>query len=378
MRIAIATDWFAPRRGGIEAQLTRLSERLGANGHHVDVLTTTPGAVSGKTYSVRPLDAFALPGLHVAVSPRLVTALRGRLRNGYDVVHAHVSVVSPVGYAAAAVARALDLPTAVTFHSVLRHKRHLLRAADAVTGLSRSAVEWSAVSDVVAAQVRDALPAADVSVLPNGIDLGFWRSTSRTSRGPSSAVTLVSATRFARKKRPLELIRAFARASASVRRPATLLLVGDGPLRSTIEREVALLGLNRGPTRVEVRDWVTAEALRALYSEADGFVLPSLRESFGISALEARTAGLPVIAMREAGSSEFLHHEVNALLCEDDHDLTAALARFIADGALRTCLAGATARADRYDWSSVIALHEAIYARAIARAAGARRAAAST
>src|SRR5262245_11885566 len=149
MRIAIASDWFAPRRGGIEAQLSQLAERLGANGHEVDVLTTTPGAVDGSAYRIRPIRAFAIPGLDVPVSPMLIGRLRRQLQRGYDVVHAHVSVVSPVGYAAAAVARALDLPTTVTFHSVLRHKRHLLRVADTLAGLSRSAVAWSGVSHAV-------------------------------------------------------------------------------------------------------------------------------------------------------------------------------------------------------------------------------------
>src|SRR5262245_49723371 len=210
-----------------------------------------------------------------------------------------------------------------------------------MAGLILGAVEWSAVSEAVAAQVRDALPPADVSVLHNGIDLAFWRSTPRTSNGSSREVTLVAATRFARKKRPLQLVRAFARAGAAGRVPARLLLVGDGPLRHAIEREVKLLGLHRGSVRAEVLPWHTADALRAIYSNADGFVLPSLRESFGISALEARAAGLPVIAMRESGSSEFLDHDANALLCDDDDDLTVALARFIEDGALRARLAAA-------------------------------------
>jgi glycosyltransferase involved in cell wall biosynthesis len=377
VKIAIASDWFVPRRGGIEAQLSQLAARLAASGHDVDVLTTTPGAVDGHGYRVRPIEAFAIPGLDVPISPMLIGRLRRELRTGYDVVHSHVSVVSPLGYAAAAVARALDLPTTVTFHSVLRHKRHLLRAADTVAGLSRSAVAWTGVSEVVATQIRDAMPAADVSVLPNGIDLAFWRAMSLAGERRAGPVTLVTATRFARKKRVLELVRAFGRACATSRRPARLLLVGDGPQRTAIERESVLLGLNSGEARVETREWLTAESLRSLYAEADGFVLASMRESFGVAALEARAAGLPVIAMRESGSSEFLSHDVNALLCDDDNDLATAVGRFMADAALRERLAAATSVAERYDWTSVIALHEAVYRRVITRAVEPRRAAVS-
>src|SRR5687767_909146 len=140
MKVAIATDWYAPRRGGIESQLVQLVSGLRARGHDVDVLTS-------------------------------FGVLRTALQGGYDVVHAHVSVVSPVGYAAALLARSFGVPTVVTFHSVLRNKRHLLRAANVAQGLTNSAVAWTAVSELVAQQVRESVRSSDVRVLSNGIDL---------------------------------------------------------------------------------------------------------------------------------------------------------------------------------------------------------------
>jgi glycosyltransferase involved in cell wall biosynthesis len=359
MKIAIATDWFAPRTGGIESQLVQLAERLGAKGHTVDVLTSTPGAASGSAYRVRPLDVLRLPRVDVAVSPMLIPALARELDRGYDVVHAHVSVVSPVAYAAAFVARSRSMPAVVTFHSVLRYKRHLLRAANAIAPLSRSGVLWSAVSNTVAAQVNGALD-VDASVLPNGIDLDYWRAAAVESLGEEEDLVFVTAMRLHPKKRPLALLRAFTRAATASGVRARLIIAGDGPDRAAMERAAQA----SAATEVRFAGWLGTDELRRLYSRAAAFISATERESFGIAALEARAAGLPVIAMAAAGSADFLANEANALLADDDEHLERQLTRFMRDSGLRRRLATHESRLDRYDWSAIVADHEATYVRA--------------
>jgi glycosyltransferase involved in cell wall biosynthesis len=371
MKIAIATDWFAPRRGGIEAQLVQLAAGLAGCGHEIGVLTSTPGASAAHGYSVRRIGRTTFPGTQLALSPTMVGDLRRELERGYDVLHAHVSVVSPVGYAAAAVARTMGLPAVVTFHSVLRFKRHLLRAIDAVANLSGSPIVWTGVSQLVASQLRDALSGATVSVLPNGIDVGFWNAARTAQVRTRQPVTLVSAMRLHRKKRPRQLLSAFAAASSAFPVPALLRIVGDGPERAAMDRDIRALGLAHGPARAEMLGWLAPEALRAVYADSDGFVLASTRESFGIAALEAAVAGLPVIAMAESGSREFLADEATHFLCRDDEHLARTIARFVADPALRPRNRIDAARLKRYDWAAVLSEHEATYGRAIKRAAAA-------
>jgi glycosyltransferase involved in cell wall biosynthesis len=370
MRIAIATDWFAPRRGGIESQLQQLCTGLAGRGHDVSVLTSTPGAVDGDGYTVRPVGRLPFAALPLALSPGILGELRRELGRGYDVVHAHVSVVSPLAYAAGHVAKALEMPAVMTFHSVLRHKKLFLRALDAVANLAGSPVEWTGVSELVASQLRDALHGAEVSVLPNGIDLGFWSAGHGAAPVPRSPVTLVSSMRLHRKKRPRALVAAFARAAAGATAPAVLRIMGDGPGRSGLERDVRRLGLDRGVARVELAGWLPADALRAQYAEAHGFVLASTRESFGIAALEAAAAGLPVIAMAEAGCREFLGDEPH-VLCADDDALSSAMSRFIAAPPRRWGGPERQGVLRRYDWSAVLTGHEATYGRAIRRVSGA-------
>jgi len=372
VKVAIASDWFPPRRGGIEAQLFGLAQGLGSRGHHVDVLTSTPGAVDGPAFRVRSLGVTTLPGLQLTLSPWLFAALRRQLGAGYDVVHAHVSVVSPVGYAAAIVARSLGMPTVLTFHSVLRQKAFLLAAIDVMGTLRESDVTWGAVSELVAAQVGRALRDTAVAVLPNGIDIAFWRQAAPAQPGHSRSriPTLVSAMRLHRKKRPRQLLQAFAQAARSRGgMTARLLIVGDGPERGALERDIRDRGLHEGSATAELIPWQDAHALRLLYAEAHCFVLPSARESFGIAALEARAAGLPVIAMKGSGSSEFLCDGENALLCDDDNDLAEAMGRVVRDFQLRARLAASPASLERYDWRHVLDRHEHVYERAMKPAA---------
>lgn len=368
MRVAVVSDWFAPRRGGIEAQLLEVCGRLADGGARVDVFTTTPGARDGRNFRVRHVDGLRLPIQDVPVSPAIVGRLREELATGYDVVHAHVSVVSPLGYAGAWVARALGLPVVVTFHSVLRVTSVFLRAAALLGDVGRSDIRWTAVSSTVAKQASDAL-GVPVSLLPNGADLGYWAARQPAERG-NAPVVLASTMRLQRKKRPRQLLRAFANASARVGRPARLVLVGDGPDKRALERDIDAYGLRTGDRRVELAGWLERDGVRAVYARAHGFVLASTAESFGIAALEARACGLPVVAMH-GGVSEFLTHESDALLCADDAELEAAIARFLDDAALRSRLGAATTDLRRYDWPAVVAAHADAYAAAMRTANGA-------
>lgn len=371
MRIAIATDWFAPRQGGIEAQLAALADRLCRRGHQVTVITSTPGAGQHSGYAVRRIAGPRIPGTAVIAAPTLLRDLR-RAIEGFDVVHAHVSVVSPLAYAAAFVAGSQRVPAVVTFHSVLRLKRIALAAINAVARLDSAGVVWCAVSELVAAQVGRAL-GAPVTLLPNGVDLQLWNGARGRSGGASRVVTFVSAMRMHRKKRPRALLRAFGQAVADAGIPARLVLAGAGPELATLRSEAKRLGASPGAS-VEFRDWLEAAALRRLYRESDAFVLPSRREAFGIAALEARAAGLPVIASRDAGCREFLRHGETALLCATDGDFAEAMAQIICDPTLRQRLENADDRLDlaRYDWDRVLDDHERAYLAAITLASGAR------
>jgi glycosyltransferase involved in cell wall biosynthesis len=268
-------------------------------------------------------------------------------------------VISPVAYAGAIAGERAALPSVITFHSMLHGSALVLGASESLTSWS-SRILFSAVSSVVAAQAVRWMPGKSVGILPNGIDAGFWRAHLADSV-QSEGIHFVSAMRLSRKKRPLALVRAFAEACRFVAGSPRLRLTiaGDGPERGAVLRLAAELGVG---DRVTLAGLLSRNDLRALYSRAHVFVLPSERESFGIAALEARAAGLPVVAMLATGARDFIVPTVNGLLARDPAEMARFMSRLAVEDALRNYIAHRNAsEPPPYDWSAVVAEHRRFY-----------------
>lgn len=80
---------------------------------------------------------------------------------------------------------------------------------------------------------------------------------------------------------------------------------------------------------------VDAREVVDLLHLADLYVAPAIRESFGLAALEARCAGLPVVGYAASGLTEFIRSGTEGLLCDTYADLVAALRRLVDDEDLR-------------------------------------------
>lgn len=344
--------------GGIELHLRDLALALRRGGMDARIITSTRGTADVDGVPVHRLDVPLAPVAGFAISPGVRGAIASVLeRERFDVVHAHASVVSPVAYAGMAAGARTARPTVLTFHSMLHNSSLLLGASDAVLGWSRR-VMLTAVSSVVAAQAVRWMPEASVGVLPNAVDSAFWR---RVAHRPAAApVHFASAMRMSRKKRPLRLIRAFAETVRFVAGAPTLALTiaGDGPDRGEAARLAAELGVGE---MVALPGQLSREELRALYARSHAFVLPSERESFGIAALEARAAGLPVIAMLASGARDFIAPGVNGLLARDEAELSRFMARMALEEPARRFMSARNAMETSYDWAEVVALHAHAY-----------------
>lgn len=380
MKVALLSDCYPPRVGGIESQVSDLAARLVGAGHEVEVFTATTGpkgecrgaveavAVDGGLVRVHRLAEPLLGGL--PVNPFAVGEMRRRLATGgLDVAHVHVGVVSPFAWDAARVATGLGLPTALTWHCVLDRAGVVYRASGVLRRWVERGAVLSAVSSFAARQVAAAAPAGtEVAVLPNAIDLDAWRPHGAVGAVPGGAVArakgeevrLVSTMRLAPRKRPVELVEAFAAAGVADR--ARLEIIGDGPLRGRVAQRVTDLGLTG---RVVLRGRVERSELRESYARAHGYLAPTRLEAFGIAVLEARAAGLPVVAMAGSGVDDIVEHEVDGLLVPDDTALAAAIRRVVDDVDWR----GRVAEHNRsvpppQTWGTVLADVEAEYRRA--------------
>jgi glycogen(starch) synthase len=384
VKIAMLSDCYLPRLGGIEVQVHDLASRLIGRGHEVVVFTATSGSRGERGGFVDRVDgvevhrlALRLP-FELPVNPLAPGLLRQRLAaGGFDVAHVHMGVLSPFAVDCTRVATDLGLPTAMTWHCMLGRFEPFFRAAGYVRGWASDGVVMSAVS-AVAAEPLQRVVGSDgvVNVLSNGIDVDRWAMpvervgrTSARQPGESDSgkeVRVVSAMRLATRKRPLPLLRTMARVRALV--PAdigiSLEILGDGPDRHRLERFIAAHGMS-GWVRLPGR--VTREELQKRYAVSDIFVAPAPLESFGIAALEARTVGLPVVGRRGSGIQEFVKDGLNGILANDDEAMAGALAVLVTDDGLRESMkAYNRSTPPEQSWGRILDGAEAEYRRAIA------------
>jgi phosphatidylinositol alpha 1,6-mannosyltransferase len=344
MKVAHISDCYLPRLGGIEVQVTELTRRQAAFGFDVTVFTATPG--DEVRLGVEELDGVTvnrvtarLP-LELPVHPRTTHHLVPLLKELQpDVVHVHLGVISPFAWGGIRSAVRVGIPTIVTVHSVWG------AMAKSGYGLANGLIKWSksgvipcAVSEVAATAIRQAGKGVEVLITPNGVDPGDWNAIGRDiptlTQAANKDVAFVSAMRLAPRKRAMPLIDMFAKAKEQIAGDTriTLVVAGDGPHRNRLQSYIDGEGLNDDIT---LMGRLTRPDLEALYVNSDVFVQPSVKESFGLAALEARATGLPIVARSQTGLTEFVTDGVEGLLAPDDSGMARAMSQLATDDELR-------------------------------------------
>jgi len=195
-------------------------------------------------------------------------------------------------------------------------------------------------------------------VIYNGIPTARFVSSPGRDNAKKNVV-LLHIGRFAPQKNHLLLIEAFARA---VKEYPTmeLWLVGDGPLRSVVEKFVNEKGLKGKVLFLGIRDDVPR-----LLAESDIFALSSDWEGFGIVIAEAMATGKPVIATAVGGVPELVEDGVTGILVppRDPEALARGTLRLAKDADLRQRM-GKAAREralERFDIARTAREYEELY-----------------
>ena len=359
MRIAHVSDCYAPRTGGIETQVAALARHQQAAGDEVYVITATPGHgavfagpddVEGITVQrVAAHIPFELP-LHPRTGHEVTRLLRAE---PVDIVHVHAGVVSPFAWGSIRAATRAGVPTLVTVHSIWGPMASPgFGVSDALLRWTHWGVTLSAVSDVAASRIAAAVPrAGTVLVVPNGINPADWK-VEHLPAG-SERLRLASVLRMAPRKRTMPLVRII---EAAIRRldgiDVTAVLVGDGPERAGAEKYVAAQGLSGAITFAGRLD---RNGILDVFARTDAYVQPSIKESFGLAALEARSAGLPIVARSQTGTTQFVRDGAEGLLADDDAGMAAAIVRLGTDRDLLDQIAAHNRRVEPLEaWPSVL------------------------
>lgn len=259
---------------------------------------------------------FAAPLSTLAEASKLAEVIE---ECGIDLVHAHYALPHAI---AALLARDMvrgRRPPAVvtTLHGTdvtlvgldrayLRATQHAIERSDVVTAVSRYLAAYTAREMEVGRQIH---------VIPNAVDHGRFRPNGdpalrRRYASPAERL-LLHVSNFRPVKRAPDVVRIFA--AVSERLEARLLMIGDGPERHEAARLAERLGVAG-----RVAFLGSFPRVEGLLAVSDLFLLPSVQESFGLAALEAMAAGVPVVASRVGGIPEVVEDGVSGILCAAD------------------------------------------------------------
>ncbi|GLW12374.1 GDP-mannose-dependent alpha-(1-6)-phosphatidylinositol dimannoside mannosyltransferase [Microtetraspora sp. NBRC 13810] len=366
MRILHISDCYLPRLGGIEVQVADLVAMQTRAGHEVEVATATPGEAIAGVHRIVARMPFDLP-VHPFGVGHLLRLMAERRP---DVVHVHAGAVSPFAWMGARAAARLGLPLVVTVHSMWDPvTRAVYRALREGYGWRSWGLVGTAVSEAAARPIRRiAGRGVPVRVVSNGLDISGWRPSGDPRRAPADEpVHVVAVGRLAPRKQPVRLLRMLRAAGGRARLRVTI--VGDGPARASMERYLGRHGMTGW---VSMPGRYDRERIRALLGEADVFVAPAPRESFGLAALEARSAGVPVVARSQSGVADFVRPGKEGLLGRSFGELVAALVRLARDRELRERIALHNRDTEPVSctWPAVLEGFDACYDLARSRAAG--------
>jgi glycosyltransferase involved in cell wall biosynthesis len=360
LRVALITSSYNFIADGVALTLNRLVGHLEKQG--VAVLVFAPVAQKpafAHQGKLVPVPSLPLPG---RPEYRLALGMAGHVKRQLldfqpDIIH--IAVPDLLGHAALALAKAHGIPAVASYHTryetYLKHYWYLTPLEGLLKHVLRRFYGQAREVYVPSESVREALLADGLKdnfrPWPRGID------TERFTPGKRSAawraglgigaeeLVVLHVSRLVREKRLDTLTKALNRIAA----PHRVVIVGDGPDRDYVQREL--------PQAV-FTGFLEGDELATAYASSDIFVFPSDSESFGNVTLEAMASGLPCVCADATGSrSLVVMGETGFLAPADDAGAFAGHITTLArDGALRAAQGeAARKRALGFSWDETLA-----------------------
>lgn len=364
-----------PTYGGSGVLATELGQELARRGHSVHFITYAQPMrldrfqdniyyheVETPTYPLLEFNLYTL-----ALAGKIIDVAK---YENLDVLHVHYAIPHAIsGYLAREIMQSSKPMRLITtlhgtditlvglepsFHPLVKFS---LERSDIVTAVSGFLQEKTR---------QNFAPDMPIRVIPNFVDTNLYQRTrctqlERQIRGNGEHI-LMHVSNFRPVKRVQDCIHILSEVRKSVN--ATLLLVGDGPERSEAERLVRDLGLVD-----HVKFLGKQSALPEILSVADIFLLPSQQESFGLSALEAMSCSVPVVATNIGGIPEVVAHGDTGYIAElgDVQRMAKYCVELLSNPKkLRIFSENARKRAvEKFDISLIVPQYEALYEEAV-------------
>ena len=370
MRIGIVCY---PTFGGSGVLATELGKALAQKGHMVHFITYQQPVrlnefmpnIFYHEVQVPTYPLFDYPPYETALASTMVDVIKN---NNLDLLHVHYAIPhASAAYMAKQILKKENkhIPVITTLHGtditlVGRDKTY----APVVTFSINESDAITAVSENLRKETYSHFNIhKEIEVIVNFVDVArFSRKPIDAFKkviAPNGERVLLHASNFRKIKRVQDVVKIFAELLREV--PSRLLFVGDGPERSTAEDLARELGVCD-----QVRFVGKQEQMEDILAIADLFLLTSEYESFGLAALEAMAAGVPVISTNAGGLSEINIDGETGYLADvgDISTMTAKAVSILKDDATLQAFKERAARhARQFDIHRVVPLYEKLYER---------------
>ena len=375
MRILMVNYEFPPVGGGGATANYYLAREMVKQGHAVRVVTSGFRGLS-KREDVEGIEVVRVPvwrqrqdftKMHemlqyvVSATPRAAVMGRSRGADAWDIVQTFFAV--PSGLVGWWPARCGRIPHVIRLGGgdLPGHEKRLGLAHRVLRPVVRCLLGGASARVVNSQGLRQRaqaiFPDLDFEVICNGVDVELFRP--RAAKGEHTPTVLFVSRLIERKG-----LHVLLPALAHLRNEGLefrLLVVGDGPMRSQLERQTQQLGLS------EIVDFLglrPRSELPDIYRRGDVFCLPSASEGMANVILEALATGLPVVATDVPGSSELVEDGVNGFVVEPGNweALVEPLRRLLGDAELRQRLGEASRQRSRdFAWSKMAGQYLKLY-----------------
>lgn len=375
MRIGIVCY---PTFGGSGVLATELGKALAQKGHHVHFITYQQPVrlnvfvpnIFYHEVQVPTYPLFDYPPYETALASTLVDVIKN---NHLELLHVHYAIPhASAAYMAKKILEqdGIDIPVITTLHGtditlVGRDKTYApvvafsINQSDAITAVSQNLCDET---------YRNFKIEKPIEVIHNFVDVQRFNrkpiDAFKKVIAPNGERIMMHASNFRKIKRVQDVVKIFHEVNKQI--PSKLLFVGDGPERGTAEELSRRLGVYE-----EVRFVGKQEQMEDILAIADLFLLTSEYESFGLAALEAMAAGVPVVSTNAGGLGEINIDGVTGFMGNvgDIETMSQqAIAILENEERLQQFKNDAASHAYKFDISMIVPVYENLYQRFLQKA----------
>ena len=363
-----------PTFGGSGVVATELGLALARKGHQVHFITYSYPVrldflemnIHFHEVHVEEYPLFHYQPYELALSSKMAYVIK---TYHIDILHVHYAIPHAyAGYMAKQMLKreGIEVPMVTTLHGtditlVGNHPTY----KEAVTfSINESDIVTSVSESLKQDTLRLFRIDKDIKVIPNFTNIKKSKESSpckRTVMAKPEELIVTHISNFRKVKRIDDVVRIFYGIQQKL--PAKLIMVGDGPEREIADQLCKDLGI-----KSKVLFLGNTSDIDRILCFTDLFLLPSASESFGLSALEAMAAGVPVVSSNTGGLPEVNEEGVSGYLCPiGDVKAMAEKAIYILEDRNRLAQFKQNARkvAERFDEEKIVPMYEALYYSAI-------------